>query len=163
LKPSILITSFLIVFVAHGCANLPRDPKKTLRQLQSRPIRVGLVENPPWVVRSSGEPSGVEVDLIRNFASELGTTAEWHWGGEQKQLEALEYYQLDIVLGGLTDQTPWRKYVALTSPYFEDSEKLKHVIAVPPGENALVKRLDEFLYKKRFEIPNLLQQQASNK
>jgi hypothetical protein len=34
---------------------------------------------------------------------------------------------------------------------------------VPPGENALVKRLDEFLYKKRFELKNLLQQQMAKK
>jgi polar amino acid transport system substrate-binding protein len=230
----ILITTlFLSVFVNFACSTLPRDPKNTLRQLQSRPMRVGLVEHPPWVVRTSGEPAGVEVDLIRNFAGQLGTTIEWHWGGEQDHLEALEYYQLDVVIGGLTDRTPWRKYVGLTSPYFEETyrvgipassqlenikgaevavhkgeavaaelekkgarvirvddvaqvsgavaapdwqleqmglksmnqelDSVKHVIAVPPGENALVKRLDEFLFTKRFEIKHLLQQQASQK
>src|ERR671933_421682 len=100
MKQSILIT-FLIssICLSLGCTNLPRDPKETLRQLHSRPIRVGLVEQRPWVVRTSGEPAGVEVDLIRNFAGELGTTPEWHWGGEQAQLEALQHYQLDIVIG----------------------------------------------------------------
>jgi polar amino acid transport system substrate-binding protein len=216
-----------------GCGSLPRDPKETLRQLPSRPVRVGLVEHPPWVVRTSGEPAGVEVELIRNFASQLGTTTDWHWGGEQEQLEALEHYQLDIVIGGFTDQTPWAKYVGLTGPYFEETykvatpagsrlqniegaevyvrkgeavaaivkrkgarviavddlgqtngavaapdweieqlgltstdeelESFKHVIAVPPGENALIKRLDEFLQSKRFEIKNLLQQQVAKK
>jgi polar amino acid transport system substrate-binding protein len=231
--------SFRIIFLLLGlvlsfsCTSLPRDPKETLRQLQSRPIRVGLVEHAPWVVRNGAEPAGVEVDLIRNFASELGTTADWHWGGEQEQLEALQHYQLDLVVGGLTDRTPWSKYVGLTSPYFEETyrvaippnsqlqnikgaevtvekgdavaaalekkgarvirvdelsqvngpvaapewqleqmnlksmdeelDSLKHVIAVPPGENALLKRLDEFLYKKRFEIKNLLQQQVAKK
>jgi polar amino acid transport system substrate-binding protein len=184
-------------------------------------------------VRTGSEPAGAEVDLIRNFASELGTTADWHWGGEQEQLEALEHYQLDVVIGGLTDQTPWSKYVGLTSPYFEETYRiatppalqlesikgaevtvekgdavaaklekkgarvvrvddltnvsgpvaapdwqleqmdlksmnedlasLKHVIATPPGENALIKRLDEFLYKKRFDVKNLLQQQVAKK
>ena len=161
LKRSVLITLLLSACVYFGCANLPRDPKETLRQLQSRPMRVGLIEHSPWVVRTSGEPAGVEVALIRNFASELGITVDWHWGGEE-QLEALEHYQLDVVLGGLTDQTPWRTYVGLTSPYYEEN-KIKHVIAVPPGENALVKRLDEFLYKKRSDIQNLLQQEAAKK
>lgn len=230
---SILIFLLLGVFLSFSCSNLPRDPEETLRQLQSRPIRVGLVEHAPWVVRSGTEPAGVEVDLIRNFASELGTTADWHWGGEQEQLEALQHYQLDIVIGGLTDRTPWSRYVGLTSSYFEETYRvaipatsqlqnikgaevtvekgdavaaelekkgarvvrvddlsqangavaaadwqleqmslksmdeelgsLKHVIAVPPGENAFVKRLDEFLYKKRFEIKNLLQQQVAKK
>lgn len=234
MKRSILITLVIFAVCVHfGCSSLPRDPKQTLRQLHSRPLRVGLVEHPPWVVRTSGEPTGVEVDLIRNFASELGTTPEWNWGGEQQQLEALEHYQLDVVIGGFTDRTPWSDYVGLTSPYFEETyrigiptsspvqdikglevsirkgeavglklekkaarvvrvddltqvngpvaapdwqleqmslkstgeelDSLKHVIAVPPGENALVKRLDEFLYGKRFEIKNLLQQQVAKK
>jgi len=194
-------------------------------------MRVGLIENPPWVVRTSGEPAGVEVELIRNFASQLGTTAEWHWGGEQQQMEALQHYQLDLVIGGVTDRTPWSKYIGLTGSYFketyrigvppasqlqnikgaevtvlsgeavaadlekkgarvirvddlskangpvaapdwqleqmslkgmaEELDSVKHVIAVPPGENALVKRLDEFLFTKRSEIKNLLQQEVS--
>ena len=40
-------------------------------------------------------------------------------------------------------------------------DSTKHVLAVPPGENALVKRLDEFLFDKRFEIKNLLQQEVA--
>jgi len=44
-------------------------------------MRVGLVEHPPWVVRTNGEPRGVEVELVRQFANGLGTTPEWHWGG----------------------------------------------------------------------------------
>ena len=201
--------------------------------MQSRPIRVGLVEHPPWVIKTNNEPAGVEVELIRNFASQLGATPDWHWGGEQEQLEALEHYQLDLVLGGFTDETPWSKYVGLTRPDFEESyrvatppgsqlqnlkgaqisveqgeavaaklekkgarvvrvddvkrasgaiaapdwqieqlglassnenlDSFKHVLAVPPGENALLKRLDEFLHTKRFEIKNLLQQQMAQK
>ena len=231
---SIIITIlFSSVFLNFACADLPRDPKNTLRQLQSRPMRVGLVEHPPWVVRTTGEPAGVEVDLVRNFASQLGTAIEWRWGGEQGQLEALEHYQLDVVIGGFTDRTPWRQYVGLSSPYFEETyrvgipassqleningaeiavhkgeavaaelekkgarvirvddvaqvsgavaapdwqleqmglkttsqelDSVNHVIAVPPGENAMVKRLDEFLFTKRSEIKQLLQREASKK
>ena len=234
MRPLFLISLLVLSVVAQfGCASLPRDPKETLRQLQSRPIRVGLVEHPPWVVRTNDEPAGVEVDLIRNFASQLGTTPDWHWGGEQEQMEALEHYQLDVVLGGLTDETPWRKYVGITRPYFEETyrvatpqgsqlqnlkgaevwveqgeavgaklekkgarvvrvddltrangavaapdwqieqmglagtnqelDSFKHVLAVPPGENGFLKRLDEFLYTKRFEVKNLLQQQIAKK
>jgi polar amino acid transport system substrate-binding protein len=223
----------LSVVTHFGCASLPRDPKETLRQLQSRPIRVGLVEHPPWVMRTNDEPAGVEVDLMRNFAAQLGTTPDWHWGGEQEQMEALEHYQLDVVLGGFTDETPWSKYVGITRPYFEETyrvatpqgsqlqnlkgaevwveqgaavgaklekkgarvvrvddlarangavaapdwqieqmglantnqelDSFKHVLAVPPGENGFLKRLDEFLYTKRFEIRNLLQHQIAKK
>jgi len=196
-------------------------------------MRVGLVEHSPWVIRTTGEPAGVEVDLVRQFASSLGTTPEWHWGGEQEQLEALEEFQLDLVIGGFTDRSPWRKYVGLTSPYFTETyrvgvlgsaplenvkgaqvailrgeqaaaeleqkgavvirvddlsqvtgaiaapdwqleqlsrtgtkvelDSVKHVIAVPPGENGFLKRLDEFLYARTGEIKGRLQQQVTMK
>ena len=109
-----VITLAVILCLTAACSNLPRDPKETLRTVQTRPMRVGLVEHAPWVIRTTGEPAGVEVDLVRQFAAALGTTPEWNWGGEQEQLEALEEYQLDLVIGGFTDRTPWRKYVGLT-------------------------------------------------
>jgi polar amino acid transport system substrate-binding protein len=97
-----------------GCSDLPRDPKETLRRVQGGRLRVGLVEHPPWVVRTEGEPAGAEVALVRQFATEVGAMPEWHWGGEQQQMEALRYYQLDLLIGGTTDETPWSKYVGLT-------------------------------------------------
>src|SRR5438552_192808 len=57
---------------AVGCNDLPRDPEGTLQRVQDHKFRVGLVESPPWVVRTAGEPGGVEVELVRQFASELG-------------------------------------------------------------------------------------------
>ena len=230
-RNSFLIALILCVFCA-GCGQLPRDPEKTLSRVQQgKRLRVGLVENPPWVVRAGGEPSGAEVELVRGFAGELGAQPEWHWGGEQQQMEALEHYQLDLLVGGLTDQTAWSKYVGLTSPYFEsrvvvgirkssppldsvrgvpvavesgdtsayylESEgasvvpvddlsragasavaapewrlerlglsptdiKLRtegHVMAAPPGENAFIERLDEFLSRRRGDVKGLLEQQ----
>jgi polar amino acid transport system substrate-binding protein len=118
---------FLVLIVCAcmaGCSDLPRDPKETSRHAQGGRLRVGLVEHPPWVIRTNGEPAGAEVELVRRFAAELGAMPEWHWGGEQQQMEALRYYQLDVVVGGMTDETPWSKYVGLTSPYFEERIKV---------------------------------------
>jgi polar amino acid transport system substrate-binding protein len=33
---------------------------------------------------------------------------------------ALEQYELDMVVGGLTDDTPWKDRVALSHPYYEE-------------------------------------------
>src|SRR4051812_29357091 len=97
----VLVACLCACFCASGCGNLPRDPKGTLSRAQANGrLRVGLVEHPPWVVRTAGEPSGAEVELVREFAQELGATPEWHWGGEQAQMEALEHYQLDLLVGG---------------------------------------------------------------
>ncbi|MDQ3818808.1 MAG: transporter substrate-binding domain-containing protein [Acidobacteriota bacterium] len=140
-----------------SCSSLPRDPKKTLQHVEeSKRLRVGLVEHPPWVVRTEGEPAGVEVELVRRFAAELGATPDWGWGGEQEQMEALEHYKLDLLIGGFTKETAWKSYVGLTSPYTDQDQ----VMAVPPGENGFIKRLDEFLYRQRGEVKGLLQQES---
>lgn len=226
----------LLCVCALACGSLPRDPQKTLARAQANGrLRVGLVEHPPWVVRTQGEPAGAEVELIRGFCSRIGATPEWVWGGEQEHMEALEHYQLDAVVGGLTSKTAWSKYVGLTATYFEDRiivavpaggsvpskikgmevavergdpaayyvkaddatpsfvddlrsatssavagpdwrlqgmgmtatgvelSKEKHVVAVPPGENALIKRLDEYLASRRDEIRSLLQKEDARR
>jgi polar amino acid transport system substrate-binding protein len=111
----------LLCLLAAACASLPRDPESTLQRVQTGGrLRVGLVESPPWVVRTTGEPAGAEVELVRRFATELGATPEWYWGGEEQHMEALERFELDLVVGGLTDKTPWSRMVGLTRPYFEE-------------------------------------------
>src|SRR4051812_7057844 len=112
-----------------GCGSIPRDPEGTLQRVQGGRLRVGLVESPPWVVRTEGEPAGAEVALVRQLAQELNATPEWYWGGEQQHLEALEHYELDLVLAGLDTKTAWKNRVGLTSPYFEE----KVVVGVPPS------------------------------
>ena len=227
-----LLSALIVSACALGCNNLPRDPESTLRRVQGGRLRVGLVEHPPWVVRTGGEPAGVEVELVRQFARELRATPEWYWGSEQQHMEALEHFELDLVVGGLTDQTPWSKSVGLTSPYFEsrivvgvphsiqppkDIEGMQvaakrgevgaaylekkgavpvrvedisqssgpaaapdwqlellgmmltdielrteqHVMAVPPGENGWLKRLEDFLHQRRSQIRGLLQQEEA--
>jgi polar amino acid transport system substrate-binding protein len=98
-------------------------------------MRVGLVENPPWVVRSGGEPAGAEVELIRQFAASLGATPEWFWGAEQNHMEALERFELDVVAAGLDAKTPWSKEAGLTQPYFEEEV----LVGMPPGMRAPAK------------------------
>ena len=76
-------------FCAFSCSDLPRDPKNTLQMVQGGILRVGLVERPPWVIGTNGEPAGAEVEIIRRFANEPGAKPEWHWGSEQEHMEAL--------------------------------------------------------------------------
>jgi polar amino acid transport system substrate-binding protein len=133
-----------------GCGDdsgFPRDPKGTLLRVRGGTMRVALVENPPWVVRNGDEAAGIEPELVRQFAREINAKLEWHWGGEQSQMEQLEGYELDLLLGGITRKTPWKSDIGLTSGYFD-----QHAFATPPGENGWIKRLDEFLHAHRAEI-----------
>lgn len=116
-----LLLFALILFAAAGC-DFPHDQHGTLKRVKNeRRIRVGLVENKPWVIRgNAGEPSGVEVELVRQFAAELGASPEWVWGGEEEIFTALENYELDLAVGGIIEKTPYKKKIALTNPYFTD-------------------------------------------
>jgi len=229
------ILFIVINLLLTACSDLPRDPKQTLQHIEGNQIRVGLVENPPWVIRTNGEPAGAEVELVKNLAQELNATPVWFWGSEQKHLEALKNYELDLVIGGITSDTPWSKEIGLTSPYYKyrvivgvpasmqpmkdikgvqvafksgemvgkylrkkdavpvgvddltqvnnapvaapdweieelgftpteiDLYKEQNVMATPPGENALIKRLDEFLSEQKPEIKNLLQKETAQR
>src|SRR4051794_13995599 len=73
--------SLLLSFAAllAGCSDdsgFPRDPKGTVKRIRGGTMRVGLVENPPFVVRNGDEPSGLEPELVRQFARELGAKPE---------------------------------------------------------------------------------------
>ena len=71
----------LLAFVRSGSpgdAGIPADPEKTLERVQNGRIRVGLVENPPWVAREDGDdiPVGIEGDLVQQLVKELGAVPE---------------------------------------------------------------------------------------
>jgi len=118
-----------ILLLAAACSTLPRDPERTSDRARQGLVRVGLIENPPWVVRTAGEPAGAEVELARRFAARFGARPQWFWGGEQQHMEALRRFELDLVVGGLDDRTPRAKTVGLTRPYFDE----RVAIGVPPS------------------------------
>ncbi len=95
---------------------------------------------------------------LRKIDNELNATPEWHWGGEQAHMEALERHELDLVIGGLTKQTPWKKNAGVTDSYFEN-----HIMATPPGENGWIKQLDEFLAQQSKDVPALIDKEKQNR
>jgi polar amino acid transport system substrate-binding protein len=117
-------------------------------------MTVGVAEDPPFVGRRGEEASGVEADMIRGFAKELGATVKWRWGAQEKHFHDLEQFQLDLVAGGVTAKSPWSKNVAITRPYAETLDKEKHALAAPPGENAFLLELEKFLaaHHKQFAL-----------
>jgi hypothetical protein len=61
----------------------------------------------------------------------------------------LEDGELDIVAGGLTDETPWSDKAGVTRSYDDvtddDGSTLKLVMLAPIGENAFISDLETFL------------------
>ncbi|MGH9459434.1 MAG: substrate-binding periplasmic protein, partial [Thermoanaerobaculia bacterium] len=113
-----------------GCDAMPRDPEKTLESVRGGTMDVGVTENPPWVRRGAGgEAVGVEPALVRELAGALGAEIDWVWGNSEEHLDALKRFELDLVIGGITQDTPWRHHVGFARPWVE----MPWVVALPPG------------------------------
>lgn len=108
---------------------LPRDPEKTLARVAGGTMRVGVTENPPWVVLGDEGPTGVEVTLVELFAEELGAEVEWHEGSAEELAAALGMREIDLLAGGITSTSGLSAHAALTHPYLTTQV----VVAVPPG------------------------------
>jgi polar amino acid transport system substrate-binding protein len=124
----------LAAVVSTGC-DFPRDPRGTLEQVQSGTMRVGVVANGPWTRVEGGEASGVEVELLREFAGELGAEAVFVQGTVPELLEAARLGEVDVVAGGFISTSPGvseGKEAGITSPYLTT----RLVVGVPPGEPA---------------------------
>jgi polar amino acid transport system substrate-binding protein len=110
----------------------PRDPDGTLDRAEGGVLRVGVTHADPWVLIEGERPvGGAEVELARRFARDLGARVEWVIGSEQQLVDAMKEGQIDLLAGGLTSKSRWKKDVALTRPYIDSCA----VVGVPPGDS----------------------------
>lgn len=143
----------LLLLALTGCGmQIPADPHGSLERIQGGTLRAGATEQPPWVdVRDAGAPVGSEPELVERFAAHLDAQVRWSTGSEADLLTALERGELDMVVGGFLDDTPWSDRGAVTRPYTELSTKhgvQKHVMIVRMGENGLLTELETFLHEE---------------
>jgi polar amino acid transport system substrate-binding protein len=124
-----LLVAVLAALLLTGCG-IPRDPESTLDRVRGGTLRVGITESEPWTRLEAGQPGGVEVELVRRFATELGARVEWVDGSEADLIAALEVRELDLVVGGLTADTPWQTKAAITRSY----ATTRMVVAVPASQ-----------------------------
>ncbi|MDP0498588.1 MAG: transporter substrate-binding domain-containing protein [Verrucomicrobiota bacterium JB022] len=159
---TILIGMVGLSVLMTGCERFPRDPAGTLERVEKRGVlRAGAFENPPWVtVEPDGTVTGVEVALIEDFARELGVSVEWSHEGAEDLFASLEKHELDVVIGGITQQNPWRTQLGFSLPFAtihpgDGEEPKRQVMAVASGENAMLMRLEAFLLSRRDEVEAL--------
>jgi polar amino acid transport system substrate-binding protein len=120
-----VIASALLI----AACDFPRDPEGTLDRVEGGTMRVGVIEDDPWVVLGEGQPHGVEPELLRRFAEQIDAEIEWVEGTEAELAEAIRGFQLDVIAGGLTRAWPYVREVGLTRPYVDTEIE----IGVPPG------------------------------
>ena len=141
------------VLALAGCGTYPADPAGTLERVADGTLRVGASENGEWVQFAGEDVQGTEADLVRDFAARIGADVEWVPGTEHVLAEELKHGELDLVIGGLDDKTPWAQHGGLTRAYAESRDSRdslhKHVMLVPLGENAFLLELDRFLMEAK--------------
>ena len=125
---------------------IPRDADHTLDRVRGGELRVGVSEHPPWTVVRDQQMDGIEPRLVAELARGLGARPRWRRGAESELLDALHRRELDLVVGGLTDDSPWKGRVAFTRPHFTDTLAGRaRVFALSPGENAFLVHVERFL------------------
>lgn len=125
-RPSILIIFTALVLA--GC-RYPVNIERPMADMHGGELNVGLSENPPWVINSDQGPAGLEVDIIRALAENMDATINWHWDSEGNLLAALSQYQLDLVIGGLTQDSNVSALAAPTKAYYQS----RYSVGVPEG------------------------------
>lgn len=156
--PPLLTTLPLLLMLAVasvGCARYPQDPQHTTTRVKDGVLRVGVVHDPPFVqlhAEQAGplhvEPEGSETELVRALARAMDARVIWFGGSPDSMLEDLEHYRLEMVVGGLSRESPWRRRVTLAREYHAcgaQGLRLPRVMALPPGENAWQLRVERFV------------------
>lgn len=147
-----------VMLLATGClGTVPADAQGTLERATGGVLRVGVSQNPPYTeVGPDGAVSGSEVDLITEYAASIDAEIDWVPGAESILAEAMGAGKLDVVVGGLTSDSPWTSDIALTRPYTETEapggSAKKVVMGVQPGENALMVDLELFLAQEAGDL-----------
>ncbi len=151
----------LLAAISLSTCGLPKDPESTGEHVRDGVLRVGLVDEPPWAAQGpDGAPRGVEVELVRALAQDLHAELRWNYGGETRLMAELQRFELDLVIGGIVEDSPYSEEVGFTRPYYRGDGR-DHVLAAPPGENNWVMTLEQFLRTQEASVPARLARESA--
>jgi ABC-type amino acid transport substrate-binding protein len=139
-----------VVFLTECQVSIPADPDGTLESVTGSVLRAGASPNGDLVVVDGGEDvSGVEADIVEQFAASVDATVEWTIGSEEALVRGLDDGRLDLAVAGFSKETPWVEQAGVTRPYLDvetaDGASRRVVMLVPIGENAFLSELETFL------------------
>lgn len=131
-----------------ACGAIPADPDGTLERVrETEMLRVGASPAEPLVDTSGADPTGILPDTMRDYAASIDVAIEWSVDSEERLVNSLERGELDVIIGGMTDGSPWSNRAALTRgfPELAPNGSDPVVLLVPMGENALLSSLETYL------------------
>lgn len=131
-----------------GCGmSIPTDPDGTLERVTGGELRIGASADPGLVNVEGTSPTGPLPELAEGFAKRLDAEPEWTVGSEETLVRMLESGDVDLVIGGFTEKTPWIDKAGLSRGYsgIAGADGRKIVMLVPLGENAFLSDLERYL------------------
>ena len=135
-----IVVGVAIIFVSILASLLskiqfPRDAERTLAKVRDHTLRVGYTNAAPWVYPAPGGAQGIEAKIVSDFANTLHARVDWVEGTEEQLYNALENDEIDLLIAGITDKTPWKDKVGLTKPYLETELDVGQPTSQPPGNS----------------------------
>jgi polar amino acid transport system substrate-binding protein len=144
MKPAVLI-AFHVGLILAGC-DLPHDPEETLETVQGRELKVGVLK--------FGENAEKDRPIIEGLAASLDAKLTYVEGDAHVLFEDLKRGHLHLVIGGVPESTPFGKELGLSKPVgplHGAREAEKRVLAVRPGENAFLLRVNRAIESAKAE------------
>jgi hypothetical protein len=144
MKSCVLMT-FLIGLALAGC-DLPRDPEETLDTVSGQELRVGVLK-----FHDNAEQ---DRPIVERLAMSLGSKLTYVEGDAHALFEDLKRGHLHLVIGGVPGSTPFGKELGLSKPVgplHGAHEEEERVLAVRPGENAFLLKVNEAIEAARAE------------
>ncbi len=133
-KPALVVIAAMVLA---GCNAIPRDPDGSLDRIRaSRAFAVGLIAPGP-----SGQPAERQSALLTRIANRTAAEPRIEDGAAERLLEKLEDGELDLVVGELSTDTPWRGRVTMFRPLAEhvrEHHTIALTVAARNGENAWI-------------------------
>lgn len=95
-------------------------PTLVSAQSEPEPIRVGITEVPPFVMKSdTGEWEGISIDLWRQVSEHMGRQYEWVPLSFSELLGQVESGQIDVAVGALTMTAEREAAFDFTHPFYQ--------------------------------------------
>lgn len=129
--PCLPIILLCMLLLTAGCG---RRDASWERVAQSGVLRVGLDPTfPPFELAAEDSVTGLDVDLARALAAELGVEAQFVYFGYDGLYDALTTGQVDVLLSALVVQPERTRDFAYSAAYFNAGE----ILLVPAGSTAV--------------------------
>jgi polar amino acid transport system substrate-binding protein len=146
------VTVFIaILLCSFSCDTFPKDPDNTLKHVTNGKLYVGITHNPPWTETKDSVYTGIEAEIVMNFARELHAQIVWVHGSETVLMSKMDHNELHLVIGGFELSSPWNRDAGFTNAYYK-----RRSIAAPDGENAFIIRLEKYLHENKEPIKEMI-------